>query len=450
MVKVSVIVPCLNMEQYVNDCLQSILNQSMTQLEILVVDAGSTDGTLNILNGYERLDSRVKVLHSPKKSYGYQVNMGIRHAMGQYVAIVDADDKIEKHMYEMLYEVAVQEDVDYAKGAVDFFVTITDDLAYRLPFRQFAQEAYQNGRVEVIPQRYPKLLTIDPYLWTGLYKLDFIREVHLHESSGAAFQDFGALLQTQMKAAKAVYISEPFYQYRQDNISASRYNKRGFEYVWSEYSWAEKAFMQEANQAWKAEFYKKWFFHTLNRYFAMAATGEIWDGAVFYINLIRQKLQSKLLQKDISKSDFEEKEWGEMQQFLEGEYVLFEQYFKRHQQARNELKEILMMTKDKQVVIFGYGKYGKFIHAQLLYRKNGEIKAYCDNASAICDRYVEDVLIVKPQEAFYLFPTACYIIASKNHNGEMKEQLLHLGVPLERICSFTTGVDMGLFGDQLI
>ncbi len=87
--KVTVIMPSLNVVNYIEECLQSVINQTMEALEILCIDAGSTDGTLEILEKYAESDSRIKLLHSEKRSYGYQVNMGIKLAKGKYVAISD-------------------------------------------------------------------------------------------------------------------------------------------------------------------------------------------------------------------------------------------------------------------------------------------------------------------------------------------------------------------------
>ena len=98
MPKISIIMPSLNMAQYIQECMDSVLRQTFEDIEILNVDAGSTDGTLEILNKYLAEDSRVHILHSHKKSYGHQVNLGIEQAKGDYIGIVDTDDKIVPDM----------------------------------------------------------------------------------------------------------------------------------------------------------------------------------------------------------------------------------------------------------------------------------------------------------------------------------------------------------------
>ena len=100
--KVSVILPSLNAADSIEKCLQSILNQTLKEIEILCVDAGSTDGTCELLEKYAEADPRIRIVHSEQKSYGYQVNLGIELSQGKYIGIVESDDYIEKDMYEIL------------------------------------------------------------------------------------------------------------------------------------------------------------------------------------------------------------------------------------------------------------------------------------------------------------------------------------------------------------
>ena len=92
--KVSVIMPSLNVVSYIRECIESVVNQTLKDIEIICVDAGSTDGTLEVLEEYTAKDNRIKLLHSDKKSYGYQMNMGIDAATGEYIGIVETDDYI--------------------------------------------------------------------------------------------------------------------------------------------------------------------------------------------------------------------------------------------------------------------------------------------------------------------------------------------------------------------
>ena len=133
MIKVSVIMPCLNAIKFVKSCMDSVICQSLSDIEILVVDAGSVDGTLEVLAEYEKKDSRVHVIHSEKKSYGYQMNQGIAHATGEYIGIVETDDLIQKDMFAFLYDEAIRENADYVKGISEGFYQGLGGLAWRFP-----------------------------------------------------------------------------------------------------------------------------------------------------------------------------------------------------------------------------------------------------------------------------------------------------------------------------
>ena len=130
-VKVSVILPSLNVADYIRECIDSVLQQSLQELEIICIDAGSTDGTREILEEYANKDSRITILHSDMKSYGRQVNMGLKYASGDYIAILETDDWIAPDMYRCLYELAVKEHLDYAAADFDMFRTIRSQRANR-------------------------------------------------------------------------------------------------------------------------------------------------------------------------------------------------------------------------------------------------------------------------------------------------------------------------------
>ena len=89
MPKLSIIMPSLNVHLYIKDCLESVIHQTLHDLEILCIDAGSTDGTWEILEKYAGKDNRIRLIRSPQKSYGYQMNLGIRESTGEYIGIVE-------------------------------------------------------------------------------------------------------------------------------------------------------------------------------------------------------------------------------------------------------------------------------------------------------------------------------------------------------------------------
>ena len=112
MVEISVIIPCYNVEKYLNECLDSIITQSFDDIEIICVDDGSTDNTPNILKEYERLDSRVKLFFQENKGVGAARNKGLSHASGNYIYFADSDDYLEKNALSEMHGLAKDKSLD--------------------------------------------------------------------------------------------------------------------------------------------------------------------------------------------------------------------------------------------------------------------------------------------------------------------------------------------------
>lgn len=103
---VSIIVPVYNVEKYIDRCVQSLLKQTLENIEIILVDDGSPDNCPQICNSYANKDNRIKVIHKPNEGLGYARNSGLKVAKGRYVAFVDSDDFVSPNMYEELIMLA--------------------------------------------------------------------------------------------------------------------------------------------------------------------------------------------------------------------------------------------------------------------------------------------------------------------------------------------------------
>ena len=106
MVKVSVIMPMYNQEKYIVECLSSVVRQTLKEIEIIVVNDGSTDGSMALVRGFAEKDPRIVVIDKPNSGYGHSMNVGIRRATGEYIGIVETDDYVEEDMFKDLYEAA--------------------------------------------------------------------------------------------------------------------------------------------------------------------------------------------------------------------------------------------------------------------------------------------------------------------------------------------------------
>ncbi len=215
--KVSVIVPVYKVEFYLARCLSSICNQTLKDIEIIIVDEGLMDQDRVITEEFMANDVRISAIHKGG-GYGVCVNAGIEAARGEYIGIIESDDFIEPYMYEKLYEQAKSIDADIVKSPFfqyyddenDELAPMMDELVYQLPTdRAFALE------------QYPILLSTHPSIWAGIYKTDWLRE------SGIRFHDKGAYLDIvfrfrTLKSAKRIgWIQDPTYHWRFTNPTST-------------------------------------------------------------------------------------------------------------------------------------------------------------------------------------------------------------------------------------
>ncbi len=223
-IKVSVILPSFNVREYIDECIVSVINQTLYDIEIICVDAGSTDGTLKVLQKYETRDSRIKVVVSDKKSYGYQMNLGIAAARGIYIGIVETDDYISERMYEKLYLAAKENDADLVKSDFYRFTGIGNRIDKAL-YRLSNNTDLYNRVIDI--EREQECFCFPINTWSGIYKREFLikNDIRHNETPGASYQDTGFWFQTFMYAKKAYFLDKAYYMNRRDNPHSSVYSK---------------------------------------------------------------------------------------------------------------------------------------------------------------------------------------------------------------------------------
>lgn len=169
---ISVIVPCYNLAQYTRKCIDSILNQTYRNLEVIVVDDGSTDETPQILQEYAENDARIVFIQQKNQGAGIAINYAISIAKGEYITFVDNDDWIEKSMYEKLYAALIDNQADMAV------------CNYNLVYEEHTEFCYSKMRNEVVNvyddvygyfSRYCACPKPNNYTWTRLYRAEIIR-----------------------------------------------------------------------------------------------------------------------------------------------------------------------------------------------------------------------------------------------------------------------------------
>lgn len=216
-VNVSVIVPVFNKEEYLEECLHSLINQTLENIEVICVDDGSTDNSPKILEEYKKKDSRIKVFKQENKGPGNARNNALKHASGDYVAFVDADDWIELDALRILYENALENDSE---------LVLFNAIEY-LPNKQFRKRIYYpediDGSFNFLDK---KDIVMNNFLiaCTKLHKLSFINENQLTFSENALFEDVYFHIKSMIKANNASYVKNIFYNYRRTETNTRQSN----------------------------------------------------------------------------------------------------------------------------------------------------------------------------------------------------------------------------------
>lgn len=236
MPKVSVVIPIYNVAEYLREALDSVVNQTLKDIEIICINDGSTDNSLSILKEYAENDGRIKIIDKQNTGYGHSMNVGLDSAGGEYIGIVEPDDYIDLNMYEELYNTAVENDADLVKA--DFYKFTGSGNSLKLHYIKPCPLIHCYNRV-INPKE--NLLVIDTYKsnWSGIYKREFIEKYHIrhNETPGASYQDTGFHFQVFTRASRVYFLDKPFYFYRVDNANASRSRGDKVFYINKEYEY---------------------------------------------------------------------------------------------------------------------------------------------------------------------------------------------------------------------
>jgi hypothetical protein len=215
-------VPVYNVERYVRTCLDSIIGQTLTSIEIICVDDGSTDTSGAILDELAAGDSRLRVIHQKNGGYGAAVNRGLMAARASYLGIVESDDWIDPAMYARLLELAQKHQLDVCKSA--FFISTTKDEVRDVLYNEVPHELAQKV---LLPSQHRELFWYQPSVWSALYRRGFLEEngIRFAQSPGAAYQDTGFSMKVLCAAERYYYEPQAWLHYRSDNPESSVHSR---------------------------------------------------------------------------------------------------------------------------------------------------------------------------------------------------------------------------------
>lgn len=226
MAKVSIIIPTYNVEAYLNECMDSVTGQTLKDIEIICINDGSTDNSLDILKSYAQNDKRIVIVDKKNEGYGVGMNIGLDRATGEYIGIVEPDDFIPLNMYEDLYNKAKEENLDFVKA--DFYRFKRDATNGNMTLRYIHLSKDPEDYNKVFdPSQKPEAIRYIMETWSGIYRRTFLAGHHIRYNTtpGASFQDNGFFFQTFVFAKRAMILNKPYYMNRRDNPNSSVYDK---------------------------------------------------------------------------------------------------------------------------------------------------------------------------------------------------------------------------------
>lgn len=220
---ITIIVPIYNVEKYLQRCIESLINQTYRNIEILLINDGSKDNSLSICIEYSSKDSRIKLISQENHGLAYTRNIGIQNATGKYVMFVDSDDYIHPQMAEILYKNLITENAEISSCG--------------------HAEVYDNGFIDVLNKKkiyktYTAEKALQVFLFT--YEVDiiccnklFLRTLFngIKFPENKLFEDHYTVYKIIDKAHKIVFDSTPLYYYckRNDSIGGSRYSTKNLQ-----------------------------------------------------------------------------------------------------------------------------------------------------------------------------------------------------------------------------
>ncbi|EJT6167518.1 glycosyltransferase family 2 protein [Clostridium perfringens] len=221
---ITVIVPIFNVENYLSKCIESIIKQTYRNLEIILVDDGSTDDSPIICDKYAKLDSRIKVIHKLNGGLSDARNCGMRIAQGRYIAFVDSDDYIEKYMYEILYNEIIEYQADIAVCGRIIENGDEKKQLYTLN-NKLIMDSIQTLKY------YFKRKLIDPSACDKLFKRELFNNIEF--PVGKIHEDIFVMDIIINNCNKIVHTGLPLYHYinRHDSITKKRISEKNLDFI---------------------------------------------------------------------------------------------------------------------------------------------------------------------------------------------------------------------------
>ena len=216
MIKISVIIPVYNVEKYLRRCLDSVINQTFRDMEIICVNDGSTDSSAEILEEYKSRDKRIILLNQENMGQGNARNVGLKIAKGEYISFIDSDDWIDSDFFEKLYEAAKKYNADVACAEIKR-PHANGKISNKLRF--WKEDVLHTHIEKYAVNNMPRQC----YVWNKIYRKSEIDRQNLSFKEGVLFEDISFIIRFIYFSHTLVTVPGVFYHYWANNKSVTRY-----------------------------------------------------------------------------------------------------------------------------------------------------------------------------------------------------------------------------------
>lgn len=217
--KISVIIPVYNSSTYLRKCLDSVVNQNLKDIEIIVINDGSTDDSKNIIEEYSCKYKNIIFIDQENKGIGKTRNIGIKKATGEYITFVDSDDYIKENMLEEYYKYAKKHNFDLVIGSYIKKINNKEII--------FENNKFKTGNVKTTPQI---LYLIEYGPWAKLYKREMLINNNIYFDEKRKYEDMPFVSKALLKSKLIGQITEPYYYYIiHNNSETTTMDKRVFD-----------------------------------------------------------------------------------------------------------------------------------------------------------------------------------------------------------------------------
>lgn len=215
---VSIIVPVYNVEKYLERCLDSLISQTLKEIEVICINDGSTDSSGQILSRYAQKDNRIRVINQENAGLSAARNTGLNVAKGEFIGFVDSDDWIDKDFYEKLYNAAITNDCDIAVAGILKHYKQRTAFEFKISQEKIARNLAEKFKISDVPD--------SAYVWNKIYKAERIKSLNLKFPVGKYYEDQYFTPQVFLNSGNLIVIPDVVYHYWRHSESIVKCTKK--------------------------------------------------------------------------------------------------------------------------------------------------------------------------------------------------------------------------------